>query len=540
MTFRSAERVRETSTTTGTGTYTLGGAPTGYQAVSAIGANNYGPFFATDGTNWEAIIGRYLSGPDRLERTHIKASSNGGAAVNWGTGTRTIRSGWPAWLALPVRQSIDVAGGVGTTTLSQLQQRCHILEFTGALTGNRTIEVDETAWLWQVVNLTTGDFTVTFRVTGQTGTKIQRTRRTVAYCDGTDIRLAENTVQRNAADIVAAASLDLNVDGDAADITGNTGITAITLEEGREVTTRFTGTPTITDGASLILPERQSLTMRAGDFVRWRGYAGGVVRALLVQRADAAAPLPRSYLAGFTLANNAVDATNDIDIAAGACRNSANTANIIGAAMTKQLDAAWAAGTGAGMRATGVAIADGTYHIFSIRRPDTGQVDYAADTSATGANIAANTNVNYTDIRRIGSILRESGTIIPFKQDGDQFIRANGFLDINLSNPGTAGISATLSVPNGVRVRAIINYNFSFGATGDLGLISSLDQTDNSPTNAACEASGGFVNNTDKRTWQYVQTNASRQIRYRVNGSAADVGVRIRTIVWVDSRGRDD
>jgi hypothetical protein len=60
---QAAERIRETSTTVGTGTYTLAGAPTGYQPVSSIGANNYGPYFATDGTNWEVGIGQYLAGP---------------------------------------------------------------------------------------------------------------------------------------------------------------------------------------------------------------------------------------------------------------------------------------------------------------------------------------------------------------------------------------------------------------------------------------------------------------------------------------------
>src|SRR3954465_15016749 len=121
--FAAKERVREVSITVGAGTYTLGGAPTGYQPVSAIGANNYGPFFVTDGANWEAIIGQYLTGPDRLTRDAVIASSNGGAAVSWAAGTRTIRCGWPAWLALPRYKSIAVAGGAGTTVLTQDQQR---------------------------------------------------------------------------------------------------------------------------------------------------------------------------------------------------------------------------------------------------------------------------------------------------------------------------------------------------------------------------------------------------------------------------------
>jgi hypothetical protein len=189
VTFKVAERIREISTTTGTGTYTLGGAPTGYQPVSSIGASGYGPFFVTDGTGWEVIIGQYLSGPDRLTRDAVLASSNSGSAVNWGTGVRTIRCGPPAWLALPRYLAKSVAGGAGTTVLTQSEQRGAILEFTGALTGNRIIEADATPWEWTVYNNTTGSFSLTFRVTGQTGVAIVRGTRQPVLCDGTDVRI---------------------------------------------------------------------------------------------------------------------------------------------------------------------------------------------------------------------------------------------------------------------------------------------------------------------------------------------------------------
>jgi hypothetical protein len=188
--FKVAERIREVSTTTGTGTYTLGGSPTGYQPVSSLGANNYGPFYVTDGSNWEVIIGQYLTGPDRLTRDAVLASSNAGAAVNWGVGTRTIRCGPAAWQALPRYLTKSVAGGAGTTVLTQNEQRGQVLEFTGALTGNRIIEVDATPWEWTVYNNTTGAFSLTLRVTGQTGVAIPQTVRQPAYCDGTDVRIA--------------------------------------------------------------------------------------------------------------------------------------------------------------------------------------------------------------------------------------------------------------------------------------------------------------------------------------------------------------
>ncbi|MFQ5915801.1 MAG: hypothetical protein ACE5JS_21720, partial [Nitrospinota bacterium] len=59
--------------------------------------------------------------------------------------------------------------------------------------------------------------------------------------------------------------------------------------------------------------------------------------------------LPRSFLAGLGLANNAVDADHDIDIAVGEARGSGDDADLnLTSAITKQIDAAWAVGTNAG------------------------------------------------------------------------------------------------------------------------------------------------------------------------------------------------
>lgn len=91
-----ADRVKETSTTTGTGTYTLAGAATGFQSFSAIGNGNTCYYTAEDGTNWEVGLGTYTSAGTTLARTTVLASSNAGAAVNWAAGTRNIFVSPPA------------------------------------------------------------------------------------------------------------------------------------------------------------------------------------------------------------------------------------------------------------------------------------------------------------------------------------------------------------------------------------------------------------------------------------------------------------
>lgn len=82
-------RVRETSTTTGTGTYTLAGAETSFRAFSGtIGNGNTTPYLAILSPNWEEGIGTVGAGT--LARTEVTASSNADNPVNWGPGTKQI------------------------------------------------------------------------------------------------------------------------------------------------------------------------------------------------------------------------------------------------------------------------------------------------------------------------------------------------------------------------------------------------------------------------------------------------------------------
>jgi hypothetical protein len=90
---------------------------------------------------------------------------------------------------------------------------------------------------------------------------------------------ALNTPQ--GADIVASATLNLDTaTGNTIDVTGNTGITAVTLSQGRNRLVRFTGTPTITNGASLVVEGGADYTAVAGQYVLFIGYASSVVRCI--------------------------------------------------------------------------------------------------------------------------------------------------------------------------------------------------------------------------------------------------------------------
>lgn len=93
-----ADRVKETTTTTGTGTYSLAGAADGYQAFSDAFATTDEVYYCVeDGTDWEVGIGTLTTGtPWTLARTSILASSNADAAVNWAAGTKNVFCTVPA------------------------------------------------------------------------------------------------------------------------------------------------------------------------------------------------------------------------------------------------------------------------------------------------------------------------------------------------------------------------------------------------------------------------------------------------------------
>ena len=87
-----ADRVRETTQTTGTGTYALDGAVAGRRTfVLGVGNGNRTTYTVAMGSNWETGIGLVTSGaPSTLSRAAILASSNSGSAVNWGAGIKDV------------------------------------------------------------------------------------------------------------------------------------------------------------------------------------------------------------------------------------------------------------------------------------------------------------------------------------------------------------------------------------------------------------------------------------------------------------------
>ena len=128
-----ADRVRQTTTSTGTGTITLNGSVEGFQSFTAIGNGNTTYYTISSGAQWEVGIGTYSSGT--LARTTVISSSTG-SKLDLAAGTKDVFVTLPASVAVtsgtdvtftkvtaPTVQATNSAGlslknSAGTTQLS--------------------------------------------------------------------------------------------------------------------------------------------------------------------------------------------------------------------------------------------------------------------------------------------------------------------------------------------------------------------------------------------------------------------------------------
>lgn len=85
------DRVKETTAITGTGTATLLGAVTDFQAFSVVGDGKQTLYCIDDGFgSWEVGIGTYTLSGTTLSRDTVLSSNNAGAAVNFTSGTKNV------------------------------------------------------------------------------------------------------------------------------------------------------------------------------------------------------------------------------------------------------------------------------------------------------------------------------------------------------------------------------------------------------------------------------------------------------------------
>lgn len=235
---------------------------------------------------------------------------------------------------------------------------------------------------------------------------------------------------------------------------------------------------------------------------------------------------PRGHIYGLTISNNGTDANNDIDISPGQAASDDTTAVMLtlASSITKQLDAAWAVGSGNGGLDTGSKANSTCYFIWLIRRSDTGVVDVLFSTSKTSPTMPT----NYDQKRRLpGAIFTDgSGNIRAFTQIGKRrFDFVSRVQDVSATNPGASAVLRTVTVPAGMLG------HFEVQITNDYLALTSTNQTDVNP-----DSSTGFTlvaGGTRVAAQATVAVDGSNQIRSRFNSGGSTV-LGIATIAFTD------
>jgi hypothetical protein len=111
-----ANRVKETTTTAGTGTVTLLGASTGFQSFAVIGDGNttYYSIVGQTGNEWEVGVGTYTSSGTTLARTTVLANSSATqpSALSFSAGTKDVFVTYPAGYSVSSTNNPGTSGQV--------------------------------------------------------------------------------------------------------------------------------------------------------------------------------------------------------------------------------------------------------------------------------------------------------------------------------------------------------------------------------------------------------------------------------------------
>jgi hypothetical protein len=140
MAFVINDRVKETTSTTGTGTVTLSGAATGFQSFSSgIGSSNSTYYTIALGNQFEVGIGT-LTNATTFTRDSIITSTNSNTTVNFSAGIKDIFCTLPAVLTPSASMRAQTFVNTHSTTISEDQTiQSGVLAGPVNITGTQTV-----------------------------------------------------------------------------------------------------------------------------------------------------------------------------------------------------------------------------------------------------------------------------------------------------------------------------------------------------------------------------------------------------------------
>lgn len=242
----------------------------------------------------------------------------------------------------------------------------------------------------------------------------------------------------------------------------------------------------------------------------------------------------RGHLSGMSITTTSSSST--FSVTEGQCADSTAVDLMVLAAFSKTTGA-WAVGSGNGSLDTGTIAVGSWYHVFIIKRPDTGVVDVLVSLSATAPTLPA----NYTLFRRIGSLYCNTGSVWYHRvQYGDLVLYATPIMVYD--GDTTVGTTATLKVtfsPTGIVIQAYFSFVFqgSNALTGVMITPPSVTWSGTSPNPSWT----GFANATTDYFVRdiYTFTDTSAQIKIAFSFASTNTFYLVSK-GYIDRRGQDD
>ncbi|MGO7549940.1 hypothetical protein AB9E34_29640 [Rhizobium leguminosarum] len=296
------------------------------------------------------------------------------------------------------------------------------------------------------------------------------------------------------------------------------------IADGGDVTIDPNGAETIDGAATLVIKNGYSVEIICSG----AAFFTNKLFARIASKADSAAV--GDFVVGLTLSNNSGSPNTHIDFSAGSARlGSSFVSNP--SSITKRTNGTFAAGTGAGGLDTGSVAASATYFAYALRKDDDLTFDIVLSTSATIAGVNTALLTGYTIVKCIGVLLTDaSSNIRPFVlYPRDEYTFVTPARDAINAAISTTSTLLALTVPNGVKVKAKLRFEFTSTATTNAVLIHDPAQgilvagiSGDGGNVGAVQVASGFAVGT-----QDVWTNTSKQVR-QVAGAVGNIWV------WAD------
>lgn len=240
----------------------------------------------------------------------------------------------------------------------------------------------------------------------------------------------------------------------------------------------------------------------------------------------------KGNLFGLTLSTAGGSAS--FSIAAGTSIDSTGTDFMTQIAYTKG-SGAWTVGSaGAGSLDTGTIAAGNLYHVYQIKRPDTGVVDYAVSLSASAPTTGGNIPAAYTLFRRIGSMRTLAGVVwAGFTQREDLFMLTVGIVNHTAQVLTTSRqLLNTSAPPNAAAIIRV--YFLNSGSAGVTALLQPTNETDRAP--------GTFFSLIQETANQgqagHFEIPVDSSSQFAGRASLAASAIYVESIGWKDTRGR--